>query len=167
MDSKQTKTMNNIVDQVKCLSISSPSKDLEMLNLIEENVTEDPMKHGIRKSHTMEVNGKTLELFCSDNPPQTPLEHQVRGVVFSGSKMILQGFPYSNEQIITEKSTEEEISFLYKNNDWTITEAIEGTLIRIFISMISGLLQLIENLMHLKVNGEVKNHLETFLKKLL
>ncbi len=85
-----------------------------------------------RKSHTMEVNGKTLELFCSDNPPQTPLEHQVRGVVFSGSKMILQGFPYSNEQIITEKSTEEEISFLYKNNDWTITEAIEGTLIRIF-----------------------------------
>ncbi len=43
MDSKQTKTMNNIVDQVKCLSISSPSKDLEMLNLIEENVTEDPM----------------------------------------------------------------------------------------------------------------------------
>ncbi len=82
MDSKQTKTMNNIVDQVKCLSISSPSKDLEMLNLIEENVTEDPMKHGIRKSHTMEVNGKTLELFCSDNPPQTPLEHQVRGVVF-------------------------------------------------------------------------------------
>ncbi len=46
--------------------------------------------------------------------------------------MILQGFPYSNEQIITEKSTEEEISFLYKNNDWTITEAIEGTLIRIF-----------------------------------
>ncbi len=50
--------MNNIVDQVKCLSISSPSKDLEMLNLIEENVTEDPMKHGIRKSHTMEVNGK-------------------------------------------------------------------------------------------------------------
>ncbi len=48
MDSKQTKTMNNIVDQVKCLSISSPSKDLEMLNLIEENVTEDPMKHGIR-----------------------------------------------------------------------------------------------------------------------
>ncbi len=34
--------MNNIVDQVKCLSISSPSKDLELLNLIEENVTEDP-----------------------------------------------------------------------------------------------------------------------------
>ncbi len=39
MDSKQTKTMNNIVDQVKCLSISSPSKDLEMPQLIEENVT--------------------------------------------------------------------------------------------------------------------------------
>ncbi len=28
--------------------------------------------------------------------------------------MILQGFPYSNEQIITEKSTEEEISFCIK-----------------------------------------------------
>ncbi len=39
-------------------------------------------------------------------------------------------------KLLLRKSTEEEISFLYKNNDWTITEAIEGTLIRIFISMI-------------------------------
>ncbi len=46
--------------------------------------------------------------------------------------MSLQGFPYSNEQIITEKSTEEEISFLYKNMIGQYTEAIEGTLIRIF-----------------------------------
>ncbi len=72
------------------------------------------MKHGIRKSHTMEVTGKTLELFCSDNPPQTPLEHQVRGVVFSGSKMILQGFPYSNEQLLPEKAQKKKFHFCIK-----------------------------------------------------
>ncbi len=114
MDSKQTKHMNNIVDQVKCLSISSPSKDLEMLNLIEENVTEDPMKHGIRKSHTMEVNGKTLELFCSDNPPQTPLEHQVRGVVFSGSKMILQDFLTVMNKLLLRKAQKKKFHFCIK-----------------------------------------------------
>ncbi len=35
-------------------------------------------------------------------------------------------------KLLLRKAQKKKISFLYKNNDWTITEAIEGTLIRIF-----------------------------------
>ncbi len=70
-------------------------------------------------------------------------------------------------KLLLRKAQNEDISFLYKNNDWTITEAIEGTLIRIFYFNDKWIITTHQNLMHLKVNGEVKNHLETFLKKLL
>ncbi len=42
------------------------------------------------------------------------------------------------------------------------TEAIRGTIIRIFISMIRWIITTHRNLMHLKVNGEVKNHWRHF-----
>jgi hypothetical protein len=128
--------MNTVTMTVPEINAPVTSKDVTKF-LVESNTIDDPMSRGIRKSHTMEVEGKLLELFCSDNPPQSSLEYHVRGMVFCGENVVLRGFPYSKEHVIGNLidingfPTNEEENFIEGDN-WVVTEAIEGTLIRVF-----------------------------------
>lgn len=101
-------------------SMSLLKRDVEM------RVSTNPTEQGIRK-HEMQLPCGTLELFCSDNPPQDDFERQVRGMVFFGQELILQSLPYSSEDVVTDNYDADWI-----NEDWTGLEALEGTLIRVF-----------------------------------
>lgn len=104
---------------------------------LDNHIIDDPMQHGIRKSHTLDG----LELYCSDSSPQNELESNIRGMVFYGEKMIMQGFPYCKETVIDKKnlnSTIENLKKIFCTNDynfdeeWIVSNALEGTLIRLF-----------------------------------
>lgn len=133
----------NTVSEINAMTVSEINAPVTLKNvtkfLVESNTIDDPMSRGIRKSHTMEVEGKLLELFCSDNPPQSSLEYHVRGMVFCGDNVVLRGFPYSKEHVINGSSNPENFIEEKKKGrekegggDWVVTEAIEGTLIRVF-----------------------------------
>ncbi|CCV02515.1 Immediate early protein ICP-46 [Armadillidium vulgare iridescent virus] len=98
---------------------------------IESLVTNDPTAHGVRKHEMNHGEYGTLELFCSDNPPQNDVEQKIRGMVFLNQELILQGFPYSTEDIVGEAYNVPEI-LSGSLEDWIALKAIEGTLIRVF-----------------------------------
>lgn len=98
----------------------------------------DPNITGVRKCNSVVLeNGSVMDLFCSDNPPQSELERAVRGTVFVGESMVVRGFPYNVEMVVEEedggKAEEELAKFMdAAMGHLKIYRAIEGTLIRVF-----------------------------------
>ena len=73
-----------------------------------------------------------IELFCYDNCSVTDpdIVKACRGIVFSGEKVVLQGFPYTYE--FTEDNDRKEIDDIFTSSSPRFFDAYEGTLIRIF-----------------------------------
>lgn len=96
----------------------------------------DPNVAGVRKCNSVVLdNGSVMDLFCSDNPPQSELERSVRGTVFVGDRMVVRGFPYNVEMVVEDDCKDEErvSEFMGTAMDHLkIFKAIEGTLIRVF-----------------------------------
>lgn len=73
-----------------------------------------------------------LELFCYNecsNSDSTILK-RCRGLVFHSGKLILSGFPYTDEFVSTQT---DELKKVFTNiSEWQFFQAYEGTLIRVF-----------------------------------
>jgi hypothetical protein len=73
-----------------------------------------------------------IQLFCYDTCDDNSDEivKLSRGIVFSGDKLILRGFPYTYEY--TEKDNKEQIDALLNNNICSMYDSFEGSLLRMF-----------------------------------
>ena len=102
---------------------------------IENAVVEDVTDSGIRKTDQM----GSLVCYCSDNPPMSLFEQQIRGYIFDNDKLVLKSLPYATEFKYDEESIDEDMFNVTNNperigsvDQYNITVMKEGTSIRVF-----------------------------------
>ena len=102
---------------------------------IENAVVEDVSDSGIRKTDMM----GSLVCYCSDNPPMSRFEQQIRGYIFDNDKLILKSLPYATEFKYDVESIDEDLFNVTNDpkrigslDQYNITVMKEGTSIRVF-----------------------------------
>lgn len=102
---------------------------------IENAVVEDASDSGIRKTD----EAGSLVCYCSDNPPMSRFEQQIRGYIFDNDKLILKSLPYATEFKYDEEVIDEDLFNVTNDRErigsldqYNITAMREGTSIRVF-----------------------------------